>query len=96
MEKWTCCGIEIVKLCRRAGCRLPENCFFCGKARKIEPADIRPEDPLAFELAEIWCEKIRVWHGDPESHAPSFDQYGRADIKAWRAVARRVLERFHV
>jgi hypothetical protein len=50
----------------------------------------QPEDWLAFELAELWSEKIRECHGDPESHVPSLDQYGRTDVEAWRAVALRV------
>lgn len=92
-EKWICCGYDIVELCRRAGCSLPERCFFCGNAMTRVDLVPQPEDEVAFELAELWCGKIREYYGDPESHAPSFDQYGRTDIEAWRAVGRWVLGR---
>ena len=92
MERWICCGHDINELCRRAGCALPALCFFCGEPRKMVSLSSQPEDWLAFELAELWSGKIREWHGDPESHAPSLDQYGRLDVEAWRAVARRVFD----
>ena len=92
MEKWICCGHDIIELCSRAGCQLPALCFFCGEPRKTVTLSPLPEDWLAFELAELWSGKIRELHGDPESHAPSLDQYGRKDVEAWRAVARRVFD----
>ena len=92
MEKWLCCGHDIIKLCDRAGCKPPERCFFCGELRTSAVSPREPEDWLAFELAELWAGKIREYHGDPESHFPSFDQYGRTDAEAWRAVARRVFD----
>ena len=93
MAAWMCCGHDIVELCRRAGCSLPARCFFCGSPMATVTLEPHPEDELAFELAELWSGIIRAQHGDPEAHAPSFDQYGRPDVDAWRAVARRVLER---
>ena len=90
MEKWIYCGHDITELCNRAGCPLPGRCFFCGEYRKTVTLSPQPEDWLAFELAELWSGKIRECHGDPESHAPSLDQYGRMDVEAWRAVALRV------
>jgi hypothetical protein len=81
--KWICCGHDIEALCEIAGSVPPKKCFFCG----------RPRNDVKLSLAEIWCGRIREYHGDPETHFPSFDQYGRTDIEAWRAVARRVLER---
>jgi len=92
VKKWMCCGHDIADLCSRAGCSLPERCFFCGLPRHTVTLLSQPEDPLAFELGELWCGKIREFHGDPESHASSLDEYGRPDVEAWRAVARRVLE----
>ena len=92
MEKWLCCGHDIIKLCDRAGCKPPERCFFCGELRTSAVSPREPEDWLAFELAELWVGKIREYHGDPEFHSPSFDQYGRMDAEAWRAVARRVFD----
>ena len=92
MEKWICCGHDIIELCSRAGCQLPALCFFCGEPRKTVTLSPLPEDWLAFELAELWSGKIREFHGDPETHVPSLDQYGRTDVEAWRAVARRVLD----
>ena len=92
MEKWICCGHDIIELCNRAGCKAPDRCFFCGEFRKSVVLSPQPEDGLAFELAELWAGKIREHHGDPECHAPSFDAYGRPDVEAWRAVARRVLK----
>lgn len=92
VEKWICCGHDIVELCKRAGCSLPERCFFCGSVMYKVDLVPQPEDEVSFELAELWSGKIREYHGDPESHAPSFDQYGRTDIEAWRAVGRRVLQ----
>jgi hypothetical protein len=53
-------------------------------------AGLLPEDALALELANLWSEKIREYHGDPVVHGQTFDEYGRADIEAWRAVARHV------
>lgn len=92
MEKWICCGHDIIALCDQAGCKPPERCFFCGEPRKAVTMSPQPEDWLAFELAELWSGKIREYHGDPESHFPSLDQYGRMDVEAWRAVARRVFD----
>jgi len=92
VEKWMCCGHDIVELCRRAGCPLPERCFFCGRTMDMIVLETQPEDEVSFELAELWCGIIRECHGDPEAHAPSFDLYGRPDIEAWRAVGRRVLQ----
>jgi hypothetical protein len=69
------------------------RCFFCGKPKESVTTYPQPEDWLAFELAELWSEKILEWHGDPESHAPSFDQYGSPDVEAWRAVARQAIVR---
>ena len=92
MEKWICCGIDIIGLCNRAGSVVPDRCFFCGNPRTTVTVPHCPEDRLAFELAEIWTGKIREFHGDPEAHAPSLDRYGRMDVEAWRAVARRVLD----
>jgi hypothetical protein len=91
-EKWICCGHDIRALCEKAGTSPPAKCFFCGKPRKNVVVSPQPEDSLAFELAEIWCGKIREYHGDPEAHFPSLDQYGRVDVEAWRAVARHVLK----
>jgi hypothetical protein len=93
MDTWICCGHDIIELCSRAGCQLPALCFFCGEPRKTVTLSPRPEDWLAFELAELWSGMIRAFHGDPESHAPSLDQYGRTDVEAWRAVARRAIGR---
>ena len=92
MEKWICCGHDIIALCSRAGCQLPSLCFFCGEPRKTVTLSPQPEDWLAFELAELWSGRIRAFHGDPEAHVPSLDQYGRSDVEAWRAVARRVFD----
>ena len=92
VDAWTCCGHDLRELCTRAGTPLPARCFFCGKPRPNLITTPQPEDALAFELAEIWCAKIREHHGDPETHVSSFDQYGRADVEAWRAVAKRALE----
>jgi hypothetical protein len=92
-KKWICCGHDIEALCAIAGTVPPGKCFFCGLPREDVNLSPRPEDTLAFELAEIWCRKIREYHGDSETHAPSFDQYGRSDTEAWRAVARHVLKR---
>ena len=91
MDKWICCGHDIVELCSRAGCQLPALCFFCGEPRKTVTLSPQPEDWLAFELAELWSGKIREFHGDPETHVPSLDEYGRTDVEAWRAVARRAI-----
>ena len=91
MEKWICCGHDIIELCNRAGCTVPARCFFCGELRKTVTLSPQPEDWLAHDLAELWSGKIREFHGDPESHFPSLDQYGSTDVEAWRAVARRVL-----
>jgi hypothetical protein len=93
MDKWICCGHDIAELCNRAGCSLPARCFFCGSPMSTITLEPQPEDAVAFELAELWSGVIRKEHGDPESHAPSFDQYGRPDVVAWRAVARRVFEK---
>ena len=94
MEKWICCGHDIEALCEKTGALLPPKCFFCGKVRGTTVLEPQPEDDLAFELAEIWCAKIREFHGDPDAHVPSLDQYGRTDVEAWRAVARKVLEKW--
>jgi hypothetical protein len=93
MERWICCGHDIMELCRKAGCTFPTVCFFCGEPRKTVTLSPQPEDWLAFELAELWSGKIREFHGDPETHVPSLDEYGRTDVEAWRAVARRAIGR---
>jgi hypothetical protein len=77
MEKWHCCGHDIIRLCERAGCKLPERCFFCGQFRETMGSPRKPEDWLAFDLEECWGVKIRELQGDME---------------AWRAVARRVFD----
>jgi hypothetical protein len=92
MEKWICCGYDIIELCNRAGGTVPARCFFCGEPRKTVTLSPQPEDWLAIELAELWTGKIREFHGDPKAHFPSFDQCGRPDVEAWRKVARQVLE----
>jgi hypothetical protein len=92
MEKWICCGHDIIELCNRAGGTVPARCFFCGEIRKTAILAPQPEDWLAHDLAELWSGKIREFHGDPEAHFPSLDQYGRTDVEAWRAVARRVFD----
>jgi hypothetical protein len=61
MEKWICCGYDIIGLCIKAGCKPPEQCFFCGVPRKSTVLSPHPEDELAFELAELWVGKIRDW-----------------------------------
>ena len=75
MEKWICCGTDIIGLCDRAGCKPPERCFFCGEPRKTVALSPQPEDQLAFELAELWTGKIREFHGDPETHFSAFDRW---------------------
>jgi len=93
---WLCCGTDIEDLAKKAGCTVPERCFFCGLSRPLVTTTPQPEDDLAFELAELWCAEIRKYHGDPDVHVPSFDQYGRVDVEAWRAVARHVGRTFEL
>jgi hypothetical protein len=63
----------------------------CSRCGVPETADHASAEALALDLGEVWCTKIREHHGDPVAHAPSIDEYGRADRQAWLAVARRVM-----
>lgn len=92
VQKWMCCGHDIADLCNRAGCSLPERCFFCGLPRRTVTLLQQPEDALAFELAELWCGKIRESPGRPYSSSDETWASGSPYMEAWRTVARRVLE----
>jgi hypothetical protein len=90
---WYCCDYNITEMCQKAGCELPPRCFFCGKIRPVESGTLQfPEDPLALDLGNLWCEKIAEMRGEPFAHGASLDVFGRSDMHAWRAVARRAIE----
>jgi hypothetical protein len=88
---WACAdGMrDFDEVCRRKGAPVFDRCPNCGKPRPQPEPAMSEEERLAAELADVWVNKVREFHGEPLCHLDSLDQYGKCDVPAWLAVAAR-------
>ena len=92
-ETWSCCGHDLIGLCRTADCGVPDHCFFCGKPRNPSYPDPRSEDRLALLMANMWETRRKEMSGVAGSACHDhLINLGKADAEAWRTVARKVLD----